>query len=358
MEENIVFSQTDYTESDIKTLEWDEHIRRRPGMYIGKLGDGSHPDDGIYVLLKEVIDNSIDEFVMGCGKRIDITIEPNGYCVVRDHGRGIPIGKLIDATSKMNTGAKIDSAAFKKSVGLNGVGIKAVNALSTTFQVTVWYNGQTKTVKYNRAQLIEESETAAAQEYETGTEVRFHPDNELFKNYEYRLDFVEAMIKNYSFLNIGLTITLNGKKYLSRNGLQDLLEDNMTGEPLYPIIHLMGHDIEVAITHTNQYGEEFYSYVNGQYTTQGGTHLSAFREQAARVIKEFFGKNYDYSDIRTGMVAAISLKVEEPVFESQTKTKLGSRDMAPNGPTVQKFIGDFLKKNWTTICIYIPNMRN
>ncbi|KGN75184.1 DNA topoisomerase IV subunit B [Porphyromonas macacae] len=344
MEENIVFSQTDYTESDIKTLEWDEHIRRRPGMYIGKLGDGSHPDDGIYVLLKEVIDNSIDEFVMGCGKRIDITIEPNGYCVVRDHGRGIPIGKLIDATSKMNTGAKIDSAAFKKSVGLNGVGIKAVNALSTTFQVTVWYNGQTKTVKYNRAQLIEESETAAAQEYETGTEVRFHPDNELFKNYEYRLDFVEAMIKNYSFLNIGLTITLNGKKYLSRNGLQDLLEDNMTGEPLYPIIHLMGHDIEVAITHTNQYGEEFYSYVNGQYTTQGGTHLSAFREQAARVIKEFFGKNYDYSDIRTGMVAAISLKVEEPVFESQTKTKLGSRDMAPNGPTVQKFIGDFLKK--------------
>lgn len=344
MEENIVFSQTDYTESDIKTLEWDEHIRRRPGMYIGKLGDGSHPDDGIYVLLKEVIDNSIDEFVMGCGKRIDITIEPNGYCVVRDHGRGIPIGKLIDATSKMNTGAKIDSAAFKKSVGLNGVGIKAVNALSTTFQVTVWYNGQTKTVKYNRAQLIEESETAAAQEYETGTEVRFHPDNELFKNYEYCLDFVEAMIKNYSFLNIGLTITLNGKKYLSRNGLQDLLEDNMTGEPLYPIIHLMGHDIEVAITHTNQYGEEFYSYVNGQYTTQGGTHLSAFREQAARVIKEFFGKNYDYSDIRTGMVAAISLKVEEPVFESQTKTKLGSRDMAPNGPTVQKFIGDFLKK--------------
>lgn len=344
MEEQKSPQMIGYSEQDIKTLEWDEHIRRRPGMYIGKLGDGSYADDGIYVLLKEVIDNSIDEFVMGCGKRIDITIEPNGYCVVRDHGRGIPIGKLVEATSKMNTGAKIDSAAFKKSVGLNGVGIKAVNALSTVFEVTVWFNGQTKTVKYSRAQLIEETDIVPCDPAETGTEVRFHPDAELFKNYEYRPDYVEAMIKNYCFLNTGLTLTLNGTKYLSRNGLKDLLEDNMTGDSLYPIIHLSGYDVEVAITHSNQYGEEFYSYVNGQYTTQGGTHLSAFREQVARVIKEFYGKNYDYTDIRSGIVAAISIKVEEPVFESQTKTKLGSKDVGPQGPTIQKFVGDFLKK--------------
>lgn len=344
MEDTRDLTPVGYTENDIKTLNWDEHIRRRPGMYIGKLGDGSHADDGIYVLLKEVIDNSIDEYVMGCGKRIDITIDETGLCIVRDRGRGIPVGKLVDATSKMNTGAKIDSPAFKKSVGLNGVGIKAVNALSTTFEVQSWSNGQTKMVKYSSATLLDQTDIMPYDGSETGTEVRFRPDPELFKNYEYRIDIVEAMIKNYSFLNTGLTIVFNGTKYFSKNGLQDLLEDNMTGEPLYPIIHLVGHDIEVALSHSNQYGEEFYSYVNGQYTTQGGTHLSAFREQVARVIKEFYGKNFEYTDIRSGMIAAISVKVEEPVFESQTKTKLGSRDMGPKGPTIQKFIGDFLKK--------------
>ena len=331
-----------YSDSDIKTLEWDEHIRRRPGMYIGKLGDGTHSDDGIYVLLKEVLDNSIDEYVMGAGKKIEVTIA-DGLVTVRDYGRGIPLGKLIDATSKMNTGGKIDSKAFKKSVGLNGVGIKAVNALSIHCEITVWREGLTKTVRYSHAHLLEETEPTPSNE-PTGTRVVFRPDEELFKGYAYNDEFVVAMIKNYSYLNAGLTLIYNGERYLSKQGLADLLAENMTDEALYPIIHLKDEDVEIVLTHTNQVGEDFYSFVNGQNTTQGGTHLSAFREAVARVIKDFFGKNFDYRDIRYGMAAAISIKVEEPVFESQTKTKLGSKDMEPNGRSIQKFLNDFLGK--------------
>lgn len=340
-EETLVEQMASYSEGDITTLTWDEHIRRRPGMYIGKLGDGSHADDGIYVLLKEVIDNSIDEFVMKAGKRIEITIR-DGEVRVRDYGRGIPLGKLIDATSKMNTGGKIDSKAFKKSVGLNGVGIKAVNALSVYCKISSFREDLQKVVVYSHAKLLEESPEEPSQE-PRGTEVIFRPDPDLFQGYSYRMDIVEAMVKNYTFLNAGLVITLNGTRYQSKNGLKDLLEENMSGEPLYPIIQLQEQDVEIALTHTNQYGEEFYSFVNGQNTTQGGTHLSAFREVVARVIKEFYGKNFEYSDIRNGMVAAISLKVEEPVFESQTKTKLGSREMEPGGRSIQKFLSDFLK---------------
>lgn len=332
--------QVSYSDNDIKTLEWDEHIRRRPGMYIGKLGDGKHSDDGIYVLLKEVIDNSIDEFVMGAGKKIELRIQ-DGLVTVRDYGRGIPLGKLVDATSKMNTGGKIDSKAFKKSVGLNGVGIKAVNALSVHFEVSSWREGQSKTVRYSHAKLLEESDITPYQG-NNGTQVTFRPDPNLFKDYEYREEFVEAMVKNYIFLNTGLTILYNGKRYVSKNGLVDLLAENMSSEALYTPIHLKNTDIEVVITHANQYGEEFYSFVNGQNTTQGGTHLTAFREVVARVIKEFYGKNFEYGDIRSGIVAAISIKVEEPVFESQTKTKLGSKDIGPEGPTILKFLGDYL----------------
>jgi DNA topoisomerase IV, B subunit, putative len=331
-----------YSDSDIKTLEWDEHIRRRPGMYIGKLGDGTHSDDGIYVLLKEVLDNSIDEYVMGAGKKIEVTIA-DGLVTVRDYGRGIPLGKLIDATSKMNTGGKIDSKAFKKSVGLNGVGIKAVNALSIHCEITVWREGLTKTVRYSHAHLLEETDPIPSDE-PTGTRVVFRPDEELFKGYAYNDEFVVAMIKNYSYLNAGLTLIYNGERYLSKQGLADLLAENMTDEALYPIIHLKDEDVEIVLTHTNQVGEDFYSFVNGQNTTQGGTHLSAFREAVARVIKDFFGKNFDYQDIRYGMAAAISIKVEEPVFESQTKTKLGSKDMEPGGRSIQKFLNDFLGK--------------
>ena len=331
-----------YSDSDIKTLEWDEHIRRRPGMYIGKLGDGTHADDGIYVLLKEVLDNSIDEYVMGAGKKIEVTIA-DGLVTVRDYGRGIPLGKLIDATSKMNTGGKIDSKAFKKSVGLNGVGIKAVNALSIHCEITVWREGLTKTVRYSHAHLLEETDPTPSDE-PTGTRVVFRPDEELFKGYAYNDEFVVAMIKNYSYLNAGLTLVYNGERYLSKQGLADLLAENMTDEALYPIIHLKDEDVEIVLTHTNQVGEDFYSFVNGQNTTQGGTHLSAFREAVARVIKDFFGKNFDYRDIRYGMAAAISIKVEEPVFESQTKTKLGSKDMEPGGRSIQKFLNDFLGK--------------
>ena len=331
-----------YSDSDIKTLEWDEHIRRRPGMYIGKLGDGTHSDDGIYVLLKEVLDNSIDEYVMGAGKKIEVTIA-DGLVTVRDYGRGIPLGKLIDATSKMNTGGKIDSKAFKKSVGLNGVGIKAVNALSIHCEITVWREGLTKTVRYSHAHLLEETDPTPSDE-PTGTRVVFRPDEELFKGYAYNDEFVVAMIKNYSYLNAGLTLIYNGERYLSKQGLADLLAENMTDEALYPIIHLKDEDVEIVLTHTNQVGEDFYSFVNGQNTTQGGTHLSAFREAVARVIKDFFGKNFDYRDIRYGMAAAISIKVEEPVFESQTKTKLGSKDMEPGGRSIQKFLNDFLGK--------------
>lgn len=332
--------KVNYSENDIRTLEWDEHIRRRPGMYIGKLGDGKHADDGIYVLLKEVLDNSIDEFVMGAGKKIELSIH-DGLVSIRDYGRGIPLGKLVDATSKMNTGGKIDSKAFKKSVGLNGVGIKAVNALSVHFEVTVWREGQTKKVSYSHAKLLGETE-ASPYDGPSGTQVTFRPDSNLFLNYEFRDEFVEVMVKNYVFLNTGLTIIYNGKRYNSKNGLVDLLAENMSSDSLYAPIHLKGEDIEVVITHANQYGEEFYSFVNGQNTTQGGTHLTAFREVIARVIKDFFNKNFEYGDIRSGIVAAISIKVEEPVFESQTKTKLGSRDMGPDGPTILKFVGDYL----------------
>ena len=333
---------TAYNDDDIKTLDWMEHIRRRPGMYIGKLGDGSYADDGIYVLLKEVLDNSIDEYMMGYGKTIEVTVE-EGTVSVRDYGRGVPLGKVVDVSSKMNTGAKYDSKAFKKSVGLNGVGIKAVNALSSYFLITSYRDGECKRVEYNKAVITEEAPICPTEEA-NGTLTYFIPDKEIFKDYQYKDEYIESLLKNYVFLNSGLTIVFNGKKFHSRNGLVDLLNENMTTEPLYPIVHLKGEDIEVVITHSNQYGEEYYSFVNGQHTTQGGTHLSAFREALGRVIKEYYNKNFEYSDIRAGVVAAISIKVEEPVFESQTKTKLSSRDMGPDGPTVNKFIGDFLKK--------------
>lgn len=340
--ENLHPTDVNYSDDDIKTLDWQEHIRRRPGMYIGKLGDGSSADDGIYVLLKEVLDNSIDEYMMGFGKTIEVTIE-NGEVRVRDHGRGVPLGKVKDVSSKMNTGAKYDSKAFKKSVGLNGVGIKAVNALSSFFRIQSFRDGETVSVEYTKATVVKEDKLQSTSEA-NGTLIEFIPDNSIFLNYSFKDDYVESLLKNYVFLNTGLTIIFNGKKFFSKNGLVDLLNENMTSEPLYPIIHLNDTDIEVVITHSNQYGEEYYSFVNGQHTTQGGTHQSAFREALSRVIKEFYNKNFDYADIRNGIVAAISIKVEEPVFESQTKTKLGSKDMGPNGPSVQKFIGDFLKK--------------
>lgn len=339
---DINLPQEDYSDDDIKTLDWQEHIRRRPGMYIGKLGDGSSPDDGIYVLLKEVLDNSIDEFMMGFGKIIEVTIE-NGEVRTRDYGRGVPLGKVKDVSSKMNTGAKYDSKAFKKSVGLNGVGIKAVNALSSYFKMQAFRDKQSVSVEYSKAIVTNETPVESTQE-NNGTLVEFIPDATVFGEYLYRDEYVENLLKNYSYLNTGLTIVYNGKKFHSKNGLADLLNENMTSEPLYPVIHLKDTDIEVVITHTNQYGEEYYSFVNGQHTTQGGTHQSAFRETVGRVIKEYYNKNFDYADIRSGIVAAISIKVEEPVFESQTKTKLGSKDMGPGGPSVQKFIGDFIKK--------------
>ena len=331
-----------YSEENIVTLEWREHIRRRPGMYIGKLGDGSSSDDGIYVLLKEVMDNSIDEYRMGFGKNIDICID-SGNVSVRDYGRGVPLGKVLDVSSRMNTGAKYDSKAFKKSVGLNGVGIKAVNALSSRFLIESFREGESKGVEYERGHVINDSPQQSSSQ-SNGTVIEFTPDTEIFGDYAYRDEHIEPLLKNYVFLNTGLTITFNGKKFYSKNGLEDLLNDNLTTEILYPIIHLHGDDIEVAITHSNQYGEEYYSFVNGQHTTQGGTHLSAFREATARVIKEYFTKNFEYSDIRNGMVAAISVKIEEPVFESQTKTKLGSKDMTPDGVSINKYVSDFLKK--------------
>ncbi|WP_108822378.1 DNA topoisomerase IV subunit B [Dysgonomonas sp. Marseille-P4361] len=342
MEENIKLPEVNYSDDDIKTLDWQEHIRRRPGMYIGKLGNGTSADDGIYVLLKEVLDNSIDEYMMGFGKTIDITIQ-DGSVSVRDHGRGVPLGKVKDISSKMNTGAKYDSKAFKKSVGLNGVGIKAVNALSKLFYIQSFREGQTTAVEYSKAIVTREEPITGATE-DNGTLIKFIPDETVFGEYAFRDDYVESLLKNYVFLNTGLTIVYNGKKFFSKNGLVDLLNENMTTEALYPIIHLKDTDIEVVITHSDQYGEEYYSFVNGQHTTQGGTHQSAFRESLSRVIKEFYNKNFDYADIRSGIVAAVSIKVEEPVFESQTKTKLGSKDMGPEGPSVQKFIGDFLKK--------------
>ncbi len=331
-----------YQEENIVTLDWKEHIRRRPGMYIGKLGDGSTSDDGVYVLLKEVLDNSIDEHMMGFGKTIDVKIEGKTV-TVRDYGRGVPLGKVKDVASKMNTGAKYDSKAFKKSVGLNGVGIKAVNALSSNFLIESYREKKRKFVTFEKGYTIDDSELETSTE-NNGTLIEFIPDEAIFGEYDYREEHIEPLLKNYVFLNTGLTITFNGKKFFSKNGLVDLLEENLTDEILYPIIHIHGEDIEVAITHTNQYGEEYYSFVNGQHTTQGGTHLTTFREAAARVIREFYNKNFEFADIRSGMVAAISIKVEEPIFESQTKTKLGSREVSPNGVTINKFIGDFLKR--------------
>ncbi len=331
-----------YSEDSIRTLEWQEHIRLRPGMYIGKLGDGAAPDDGIYILVKEVVDNSIDEFAMGAGSEIIITVEDRKV-TVRDFGRGIPLGKLVDASSKMNTGAKYDSEAFKKSVGLNGVGIKAVNALSESFEIQSFRDGETKYVRYSKAKIIEEKGIEPTQE-PNGTKVTFLADKDIFGNYHFIAEYLEAMVKNYVFLNTGLTIVFNGHKFFSKRGLYDLLTENMNGEGLYPIIHLKGEDIEIAMTHGRQYGEEYYSFVNGQHTTQGGTHLSAFREAIAKTIRDFYQKDFEMSDIRTSIIGAISIKVQEPVFESQTKTKLGSRDIAPDGPTVRNFIMDFVTK--------------
>lgn len=331
-----------YSEEHIKTLEWREHIRLRPGMYIGKLGDGSSQDDGVYVLLKEVLDNSIDEYMMGNGRKIDVDI--NGREVrVRDYGRGIPLGKLLDAVSKMNTGAKYDSKAFKKSVGLNGVGVKAVNALSERFLIRSFRDGQVKAIEFENGITTKDHQLAKTDE-ENGVEVIFQPDEQMFGNYFFMSEYVESMIKNYVYLNAGLIINFNGNKYLSKNGLSDLLNENMNREGLYPLIHLRGEDIEVAFTHGLQYGEDYYSFVNGQNTTQGGTHLLAFREALVKTIREFYRKDFDPADIRSSIIAAVSIKVEEPIFESQTKTKLGSKDMGPEGPSVRNFINEFIKK--------------
>ena len=332
-----------YSEENIKTLEWKEHIRLRPGMYIGKLGDGSSLDDGIYVLVKEVMDNAVDEYMMGFGKRIDVEI--NGQDVrVRDYGRGIPLGKVLDVSSRMNTGAKYDSKAFKKSVGLNGVGIKAVNALSSAFVIRSFREGRLKEIEFSTGEL-KRDEPLKNSSGENGTEVLFTPDPAMFGNYHFISEYVESMMKNYSYLNAGMVINLNGHRIVSRNGLLDLLNDNMNREGLYPIIHLKGEDIEVALTHGSQYGEEYYSFVNGQHTSQGGTHLIAFREALTRTVKEFFKKDFEVSDIRTSIIAAISVKIEEPIFESQTKTKLGSKDMGPKGPTVRNYVVDFVRKH-------------
>lgn len=343
MSENQQPQQVEYNEDNIRSLDWKEHIRMRPGMYIGKLGDGASADDGIYILIKEVVDNCIDEFVMGNGRKVVVKVG-EGEVSVRDYGRGIPLGKLIDAVSKMNTGGKYDSKAFKKSVGLNGVGTKAVNALSSYFKVESIRDGQLKRVEFSKGEIVQDFPLEPTTQ-ENGTYVKFTPDESIFKNYQYRATYLEKMFWNYCYLNRNLTIQFNGQKYLSKNGLQDLLENNMDGDPLYPIIHLEGEDIEVAFTHTRSYGEDYSSFVNGQNTTQGGTHLTAFREAIAKVIKDFYNGKYDPVDIRQSIVAAISIKVVEPVFESQTKTKLGSQDIEPNGKSVRAFVMDFLKES-------------
>ncbi len=340
-ENEIQNPQVSYTDDNIRHLSDMEHVRTRPGMYIGRLGDGSMPEDGIYVLLKEVIDNSIDEFKMGAGKRIEVDIDDELRVTVRDYGRGIPQGKLVEAVSVLNTGGKYDSKAFKKSVGLNGVGIKAVNALSSAFEVRSYRDGTVRSVQFEKG--VQKSDTTEDTQDENGTYVYFEPDDTLFKNYRFHTDFVETMLRNYTYLNTGLTIMFNGRRILSRNGLEDLLNDTMTTDGIYPIIHLKGEDIEIAFTHTNQYGEEYHSFVNGQHTTQGGTHQSAFKEHIAKTIKEFFNKNFEYTDIRNGLVAAIAVNVEEPMFESQTKIKLGSLTMSPDGVSVNKYVGDFIK---------------
>jgi topoisomerase-4 subunit B len=333
----------DYTEESIKSLDWREHIRLRPGMYIGKLGDGSSPDDGIYVLLKEVVDNCIDEHTMGYGKHVDITIEGKTV-TVRDYGRGIPLGKVVDVVSKINTGAKYDSKAFQKSVGLNGVGTKAVNALSNYFKVTAIREGKEKSAEFERGVLVKEFKETKSGE-ENGTLITFIPDENVFKNFHYVHEYLDNQLWNYCYLNAGLVINLNGKRYVSKNGLLDLLQRKTNADELrYPIIHLRGEDIEVAITHENQYGEEYYSFVNGQYTTQGGTHLAAFREAYVKTIRDFYKKDYDASDIRGSICSAISVRVQEPVFESQTKTKLGSQVVYDGGPSMRNFVGEFLAK--------------
>ncbi len=332
--------QVEYTDDNIRKLSDVEHIRTRPGMYIGRLGDGTHAEDGIYVLLKEAIDNSIDEFRMNAGKRIEVDMYENKAISLRDYGRGIPQGKMIEAVSQLNTGGKYDSKAFKKSVGMNGVGVKAVNFLSTKFEVRSYRDGKVRIAKFECGIL--KSDTTEPTQDETGTYIYFEPDASLFKNYSFHNDIVETMLRNYTYLNTGLAIMFNGRRIISRNGLQDLLKDQMTSDPLYPIVHMKGEDIEIAFTHTNQNGEEYDSFVNGQHTTQGGTHQSAFKEHIAKTIKEYFGK-YEYGDIRNGLVAAIAVNVEEPIFESQTKIKLGSLAMSPDGVSVNKYIGDFIK---------------
>lgn len=333
-----------YSEDSIRTLEWNEHIRLRPGMYVGKLGDGSQPDDGIYVLLKEVFDNSVDEYMMGNGRSIELNIT-DSYVSIRDYGRGIPLGKLVDVSSKMNTGAKYDSKVFKKSVGLNGVGIKAVNALSTTFRIQSFREGKSKLVEYTCGNIVNQQDIDSAND-KNGTLVEFLPDESLFGKFNYLSEYIETMIRNYTYLNTGLVIKYNGTSFVSKNGLLDLLNELLTGQQLYEPIHLKGPDIELAITHGRGYGEDYYAFVNGQHTTQGGTHLASFREAFVKTIREFYKKDFDASDIRTSIIAAISIRVEEPVFESQTKTKLGSRDMGPNGPSVRQFIGDFVKNSF------------
>lgn len=336
-------AEVKYTEDNIRSLDWKEHIRMRPGMYIGKLGDGSSEDDGIYILIKEVIDNSIDEYVMGYGKKIEISIA-DGQVLIRDYGRGIPLGKVVDCVSKINTGGKYDSKAFKKSVGLNGVGTKAVNALSDYFKVEAYREGKSKAAEFERGEIIKDGKQVKTKE-ENGTLMVFQPDNSIFKKYKFRNDFIENRLWNYAYLNAGLRLNFNGKSIYSKNGLLDLLNRKTDPEKLrYPIIHLKGNDIEVAITHADQYGEEYYSFVNGQNTTMGGTHLQAFREGIVKTIRDHFGKNYDTRDIQSSIIGAISLRVEEPVFESQTKTKLGSLNMGPDAPTVRLFVIDFLKK--------------
>ncbi len=332
-----------YSEDSIRTLDWKEHIRKRPGMYIGKLGDGSSHDDGIYILIKEVIDNSIDEFAMGVGKSIYVDVTDRTVSI-RDFGRGIPLGRVIDVTSKMNTGAKYDSEVFKKSVGLNGVGIKAVNALSAEFIVESFREGEVKKAIFSRGEVITDEEVQPSEE-KNGVRITFHPDKEMFSNYQFISEYIETMLKNYVYLNAGLSIYFNGKKFLSKNGLLDLLHENMNSKSLYEVIHLKGEDIELAMTHGHQYGEEYYSFVNGQHTTQGGTHLAAFREAVVKAVRDFYKKDFDISDIRTSIIAAISIKVQEPIFESQTKTKLGSKDIGPDGPSVRNFIMDFVTSN-------------
>ena len=337
-------AKSNYTEDNIRSLDWKEHIRTRPGMYIGKLGDGSAFDDGIYVLLKEVMDNSIDEFMMGEGNKIEVNVK-EGVVSIRDYGRGIPLGKVVEVVSKMNTGGKYDSEAFKKSIGLNGVGTKAVNALSVNFKVTAYRDGQSKTAEFSKGDLVKEHKLVSSNE-KNGTLVEFRPDDTIFKKYHFVHEYIDKMIWNYAFLNTGLKLYLNGHEYKSDNGLKDLLEKNITGEIIYPIIHLRGEDIELAITHSNEhYSEEYYSYVNGQYTTQGGTHQAAFREALVKTIREFYKKEFDPSDIRKSIVAAISIKVQEPIFESQTKTKLGSSEIAPGGQSMRSFVNDFMKQH-------------